>query len=390
MTPKQIIEPPVSIAIHDLLQAVRELMATVENVGIKIRPTNGSFVPGSAIPAMLISHDVDLLMTEIMRVRGLIQETLRRPFADYRSKDIGRYDATITKILLRNALRVLLYGLRVCHKAMGRRFFGLVQAHSLESARIYQYIRSVSLYVDMAHTSLTYLPRIIAQKQITQIAEQDPSSFRMRGDDLKRGDVLLAYKSLKYIRRHPGSRLVAWATRSRFTHAMMVTNVEYERIRVIEATPEQDGVVISALHDARPEEILFVYRPTGLSDAQSRDLQKALSDWVVRVGVKEQNTSYGFLKTFAALILGGVYQIASYALARMVVIPNPFKDPTSLFCSELVNTIFLEADIPLTPRSSSAALVGPVEMTTSPYLQFIGVLPTDGPISGDNPRKPSL
>lgn len=197
-----------------------------------------------------------------------------------------------------------------------------------------------------------------------------PKQLSIERKRLAEGDVIVSYKSSAFLRAHGISFLVALIEQSHFTHSSIVSSKEGDSIKVLNASGYKGHFGNMEL-TCEEGEYQFVFRPV-IKKKEKLLLMKSIRGYVRRVSDKKQ--FFAYFKFFFALIEGFLYRFFQLIFQRIILIQNPFQRRTRYFCSEVVNKIFLDAEIFLTPRSLYSSLVGPVEIALSPHLKFIGVL----------------
>lgn len=209
------------------------------------------------------------------------------------------------------------------------------------------------------------------EKVHERIAEKGLGEYLIRKEDLKKGDVLLSYKTKRYLKKNFLSYLITIACKSRITHSSVVQRKNKMMCKRINAAASKKRFgVIEISHE--PGEILLVLRPK-IPKKSKIMLDKVIDKWNDRM-IKNKKYDFSERKCWAACLSGLIYSEGIVLLKRNIILGNLLKKNKGLFCSELVDSIFKEAGIYLAPRSGEDCLTGPSEMIYSPYLKFIGIL----------------
>jgi len=189
---------------------------------------------------------------------------------------------------------------------------------------------------------------------------------------IEKGDILLSYKTKKYLRVHIGSYLISLASRTRITHSMIVYSSHHQHIKCITATAKTERLSILDLNISDGE-VIFVLRPK-ISKEEKEKLNRVLDEWYYELMINKGKYKFSELKCWTAVIEGFLYTTVVRLTKRNIILPNPFKRSNALFCSELIDEIFKKTNIFLVPRSEYHSIVGPAELLYSPHLEFVGIV----------------
>lgn len=204
--------------------------------------------------------------------------------------------------------------------------------------------------------------------------ESQLSLYRLSKDDIKKGDVILSYKTESFLAKERLSSIIALTTNSPITHSLIATNDSHPHI-FLSANPESKGLGLKNETPKKGELYLIMRLRESISPVQKEDLYLRIDHWTQLASQQNwKHFSFAELKSWVACIIGFIYVISSYLFFRPLCLPNPVRKPKTIFCSELIDIIFREVGIYLTPRSENYSVVGPVELFYSPFLELKGVI----------------
>ena len=229
----------------------------------------------------------------------------------------------------------------------------------------------VSLYLNQNRSCILFLIQDNKIKYLTAEITSNPEKYKIPKSGLRKGDVILSYKPNKFLKKHLITFLIWIAEGSRFTHSYVVAYHKKDIAKCLIASGYGKSVGVAGLKQ-EDGEILFAFRPK--IDAKTKKLlYKSINKWS---RLLTENDIYSFSNSdlIFALLEGILYRLVGYITKRTIFIPNPFEQKTRFYCSELVNRIFYDAGILLTPRSIHGYLVGPFEFSYSYCLNFIGIV----------------
>lgn len=86
----------------------------------------------------------------------------------------------------------------------------------------------------------------------------------------------------------------------------------------------------------------------------------------------EKPIPFSVAKIRFTLLWGLLFVLTINIFHRLIMIHNPVKS-LGYYCSEIIDTIFADAGIYLSPRSDYDSMTSPSEFIGSPHLRFIGV-----------------
>ncbi len=231
------------------------------------------------------------------------------------------------------------------------------------------FIASIRRHLYLAGISLQQYQKI---NELKSIFNHKLSFYLIPKGMLKKGDILLSYKTDEFLKQHLLSKLISISESSKITHASIVYENKKESIQTISATADTERVSIIGLEMKRGE-IEFVLRPR-LTGKQKLRLDSILGYWYKKISSDENSYTFSELKCWIAAIVGLVYITTVRLTGRNILIPNLIRRKNSFFCSELIDYIFKQDGIMLSARSQYDSIVGPAEFFYSPYLDFIGVV----------------
>lgn len=247
----------------------------------------------------------------------------------------------------------------------------------LESAIAKYEKKDFRSFIAHAHSSALFAYQacdIIKVKDFIEKVTSNLEHYHISKDHVKKGDVILSYKSKNYLRHDFLSNLISISTNSPITHALIATNDEHPHI-FLSSNAEHDGLSLKEENPERGELYLVFGFREELSSEPKEKILKQIDIWSERAR-REKWRYFGFAeyKSWVACILGVVDITTTVAFERSLRLPNPVHRARTIFCSELIDNIFKGAGIRLTPESKEFAVVGPSELFYSPYLAFKGII----------------
>lgn len=169
-------------------------------------------------------------------------------------------------------------------------------------------------------------------------------------------------------------------TNSQVTHSLIASQAPGEDVQLLGAGDPTNGLGLMPIAPEKGEIFLVLTHedPTTISRINpiiSRWHKEAQTAMQQRRANETLHRMYKFpeLKCQAASLIGLFVVIHAY-LGNPVTVRNPFANQTGVFCSELIDEIFKEADILVSPRSEHNAVIGPVELLYSPLFSLKGVI----------------
>lgn len=299
--------------------------------------------------------------------QGFPQEALDRYIDSFPHDDIRQHATHIPSLFYRLWIHTCLSG---HHSGLTRLQALLKQGKSK---------REIHLVHDIAYLWLGHARRLFERENYfyTQYNECSVNEFVIKPEDLNIGDVVLSYKTKKYLLHSPLSLFIKFITRSSITHVMVACHDAGTTPRLLMSDDTTKGLgIIGAVTD--PGEVLIVLEPTPhprLHEIPSeiRRLRRLAEK---KDADPELRRFYDFpeLKCEAACVIGFMYVTSGLIRRKPISLKNPLRNWRGTFCSELVDYIFKTADIRLTPRSEHHAIVGPVEFFYSPRLRMKGLI----------------
>lgn len=200
------------------------------------------------------------------------------------------------------------------------------------------------------------------------------SNYAIDRNLLKHGDIVLSYKTKKYLRKDILARLVSMATNSPITHSLIVSTSGSKPLLLC-SSPEGNGPNFLEPCPS-PGEVYIVMRLRDMAFPFGDHIKKIVDMRNIGLADGCPVNAYKFaeLKSWVASAIGFIYVLSTYLFRRPIVFPNIVKSDNGVFCSELIDNVFREAGFFMTPRSENPSVVGPVEIFYSPYLSFQGII----------------
>lgn len=191
--------------------------------------------------------------------------------------------------------------------------------------------------------------------------------------EIQEGDVMLSYKTSDYLKNPSNflSYLIATAQSSSITHSWLVSKKESGEFKILISSPETRGVSETFLK-IKPGEIIFVMRPK-IGEENKKKLVQKIEEFIGLAKKNPDKYKFSEKKCWTACILGLVYTRGILFGSKNVILQNPIWKSKGYFCAELVEAIFAEVGICLTPRGNCRGVLGPAEIFYSPHLEYKGI-----------------
>lgn len=209
----------------------------------------------------------------------------------------------------------------------------------------------------------------------TEFSIHNIDQYIMDAHDLHTGDIVLSYKTNSYLRKSLTSRLVKYACNSAITHAMIVSNLPHEDPELLLSGDTTHGLGTTKVNPDRGE-IFIVF------ESRDPNVQKSILTSIalwrtralnrIRYDVSDTYLFPEFKCQLASLI--GVCTVIFGYLSLPFTVRNFAEKQQGVFCSELIDTIYKESQVLLSPRSEHNAIIGPVELFYSPILRIRGII----------------
>lgn len=202
------------------------------------------------------------------------------------------------------------------------------------------------------------------------LTHDDLQKYLITNENLEPGDVVVSYKTKSYLKKHRLSWLVKFTTNSPITHTMLVSHSPEGEAEFLVSGDATRGIGLIPAKTVSGE-ILLILKP----EESIRPLIKSeIAKWRTIAIQNDANKHYPFpeLKCQTASGLGLITVIFGF-LGQPLSLRNPFAKRPGVFCSELIDELFHQFDLLLTPRSINRATVGPIEIFYSRHLSLRGV-----------------
>jgi len=196
-------------------------------------------------------------------------------------------------------------------------------------------------------------------------------------EEIKKGDIIVSYKTNSYLKSHLLSKLIAYATFSKITHTEFVSEKRKSKIKILACRPETNGVR-EITYELRPGELAFIFRPN-IDKAKRGKLLNKIDEFIDLSQKNPSEYKFSESKCWTACFLGLLYTRGILFGSRNLIFQNPIHYTKGYFCSEIIEEIFYSMGIYLTPRSDCRSTVGPSEIFHSPYLKYKGIFCLLGP-----------
>ena len=190
--------------------------------------------------------------------------------------------------------------------------------------------------------------------------------------NLRKGDIVLSYKTSPYLHHHFLSRIISIAQHKNITHSAIVCSVDGDNVKIIAASGEAGVVGVFDLK-ASAGERWFVFRPL-ISPSQSEALNVVIDRWTSDIHYHPGQHRFAELKSWIAVLVGYLFSEIVIHANVVVMIPNVVTSNRDYFCSDIIDKMFKEVGVQLVPRSRNDAVVGPAELFYSPFLKNIGII----------------
>lgn len=197
-----------------------------------------------------------------------------------------------------------------------------------------------------------------------------PHNHVINGSHLRIGDIVLSYKTEGYLKKNFLAWLIAMSTNCQITHSLIVSG-EGSDSTLFCSSPEQAGLGCKPPIPQSGEAYIILRPKQSLVDYPS--LTVSIQKWLTQ-STGENRHEFAELKSWMANFVGFIYLFSSCLTQRSWVLSNPAKNRSGIFCSELIDNIYKDIGIYLTPRSIHRALASPLEFFHSPYFDFQGII----------------
>ena len=233
-------------------------------------------------------------------------------------------------------------------------------------------LRLAVLWFGQAKRMLEIVPFFVA------LGKNDDTSPLITQEHLEKGDVILSYKTRAYLRKAPISWLVRFASNSSVTHTMIACHDEGEPPTLLVSGDVTRGLgTLNPIPDSG--EIWIVLRAKRVIPIS--EMNCAIDKWrnlamertKAKAMGKRDTWIFPEIKCQMASAIGLIY-ILFVRFGSSVSIQNPARKREGVFCSELIDIIFKEAGVLLSPRSEYDAVLSPVELLYSPMLEIKGII----------------
>lgn len=175
-----------------------------------------------------------------------------------------------------------------------------------------------------------------------------------------------------YLEKDILARLISIAANSSITHSLIVA--EHGPVaKLLCSSPGGHGVSLSVPSPARGE-VYVVMRLRETDGPHMKLVEDSIDKWNDRIGGLSYVCKFAEFKSWVASAEALLCNLSIRMFQRTIIFQNFARKQEGLFCSEVIDNIFKEAGILITPRSEYDALVGPVEFFHSPYLVLRGVI----------------
>ncbi len=235
-------------------------------------------------------------------------------------------------------------------------------------------IKDIVLYLQHA------LGIIKVQRIRIGIESGEAQKLLIKKEDLKKGDIVLSYKTKSFLDKEFLSKLIAKAAYTSITHSSIVCEDEKGELRKLTSYAQTWG--LDAL-DLTPEsgEIFFILSADP-NFKYTQKLHKEIDNWYNMVRHKKDSLRmrwklrFSETKCWSACVSGFVFTTTMRLTGAYIVIPNPLWLVSGYYCSEILDIMFKRVGVTLSARTRRPALLGPSDMMYSPYLQFKGLMAT--------------
>ncbi|MFQ5474214.1 MAG: hypothetical protein ACE5DM_00090 [Candidatus Nanoarchaeia archaeon] len=193
----------------------------------------------------------------------------------------------------------------------------------------------------------------------------NPTNVHRIDKMLKRGDILLSFKSPSFLKNFRTSKWIARVTGSQITHVAVYMG----KGKLVHTADYANRPVLADVKIAEvAREMHIIVRPH-LNDHQRTELIRA-----IRIQVKERK-SYSSWKAAAIAPAIIADKIINTFFRRKIHVQNPLSRMVqSSFCSEFVDQVFRSVGCYLTPKSRHhGSAVSPADIAASPYITYVGI-----------------
>lgn len=227
-------------------------------------------------------------------------------------------------------------------------------------------------HLKIAKSSIGAAQNIIKyQKIIEDVKSEDLDHHVIRAEDIEIGDLLLSYKTDKFLKSNFLSKLVAIASQNQITHASIAMSKKKDEITVLTSSPGTKGLKEIALK-IKSGEVIFVLRSKFDKINRKRYIEK-IEEIANTAKKRPEDYKFSETKCWSACILGFIYCGTFLITSRNFIVPNPFSKTKGYFCSEIIDEIFNDLGIYLTTRSNYKSIAGPAELLYSYDLEYKGI-----------------
>ncbi|MEK6983747.1 MAG: hypothetical protein AABX33_04180 [Nanoarchaeota archaeon] len=361
---------PAELNTHYTLFLLQKLRRTIYEISEKFDAQQQS----SQKIEMLIPliKEIEDIRSSILSAKKSLQDILSMKEEIMKQKDVKKFLRAVFIVNLRIANKKL----RKCEKIINSFY---KQIHSLLpktdinkyqfQVKLFSYYLTLKKLLNISLVCVTDSKRMIDMQRLLTIRL---ISYAIQREKIKKGDILLSYKTLPYLKSHLLSFIISIAEKSRITHSAIIYSAVGGHIKIMSATAKTHTLDVFDLNMDKGE-MLLVFRPQ-INVRERKRLNKILDSWYSDLSVNKHKYQFAEFKSWIAVLIGFFYIRITPLIKRSFTIPNLFYKTKGFYCSEFIDYIFKESNIYLTPRSQYSSVVGPYEFLFSPYLKFIGVL----------------
>ena len=212
---------------------------------------------------------------------------------------------------------------------------------------------------------------------LTHMTHSTISDHRLSPHELKIGDVVLSYKTGCYLQHSPLSRFIKYTTHSAVTHVIIASNEQGTTPQLLMSDDTTRGL---GFYTSQPDpgELFLILEPLPHPnlDRVHAEIRRLREIAYTKIHDHTLEKEYGFpdMKCEIACIIGVLHIVVGFFTRYPISIGNILKWQSGTFCSEFIDTLFMNAGIQLLPRSEHPAVVGPIELLYSPHLRIKGVI----------------
>lgn len=246
--------------------------------------------------------------------------------------------------------------------------------HALENdlSGYKQEVRLAGLWFGQAKSMMEIVPFFVA------LGKNNDTSLLITPNHLQKGDIILSYKTRAYLRKVPISWLVRFASNSSVTHTMIACHNEGEPPALLVSGDITRGLGILS-PTTEPGEIWIVLRAK--KTLPIPEMNRAIDKWLLfakerikaKAAGKRDAWIFPEIKCQMASAIGLIY-ILFVRCGSSISIQNPARKREGVFCSELIDVIFKDAGVLVSPRSEHDAVISPIELLYSPVLEIKGII----------------